>query len=256
MKRNDDRLLTLIIDDDEDSRETLRIMLDRYCPNVELVEACASAQAGLKAIETHAPELVMLDIQMPGMTGFDLLAQYDKVPFHVIIVSAHAQFDYGIKALRSRVVDYLTKPVSLDDLFKAIQLVKESSRIPSYGNRLKSNSIHVVQPNDGIKKVAVPTRNGHSFLKMDDILYLESDGNYTKIYLRDEESLLATRQLGEFEEVLKRYHFHRIHHSYVINLNHIQEHYRGNPGYVVMVDKKQINVSRTNRDDFLNRFGA
>lgn len=256
MKRNDDRLLTLIIDDEEDSRETLRIMLDRFCPNLEVVEVCASAQAGMRAIETHEPDLVMLDIQMPGMTGFDLLAHYDKLPFHVIIVSAHAQFDYGLKALRSRVVDYLTKPVSLDDLFKAIQLVKDSPRMPSYGNLLKSNTIYVVQPNDGIKKVAIPTKNGHSFLKMDDILYFESDGNYTKIQFVNDESLLATRQLGEFEEVLRRYHFQRVHHSYLVNLNHIQAHYRGNPGYVVMTNKKQINVSRKNKDDFLNRFGS
>src|SRR5688572_5724664 len=180
----------IIIDDEADGRDALRLALERYCPEIVIKNTCETAAAGVDAILKLKPELVFLDIQMPQMSGFDVLQKVSPVTFEVIFVSAHDQ--YAIKAIKFSALDYLLKPIDVHDLLQGVRKAKERLQLKKTQHQYQS-VIHNIQfRSEKIKKLAVPSFEGIDLFELDDIIYCKAEGGYTTIYLKNKQSKLTS----------------------------------------------------------------
>ena len=244
-------LRTIVVDDERHARETLTAMIGRYCAEASVVAAVDSAAAAMEAIELHAPELVMLDVEMPDGSGFDLLKACPAGAFKVIFVTAHDQ--YAIRALRLAAFDYILKPVSPMELKGAIarahDIIAASSAIPRRGGSARE------QASDS-GRLAVPTRDGFIFVETHHVIRCEAEGNYTTLHLADGSRITSSRTLGEYESTLSDAGFCRVHHSHLINLAHARRYHKGKGGVVVMSDGAAVDVSARRREPFLERIAG
>ncbi|MGI9552710.1 MAG: LytR/AlgR family response regulator transcription factor [Aurantibacter sp.] len=240
----------IIIDDEEDGREALHMAL-KYCPDVEVIAVCESGREGLRVITEKKPELVFLDIQMPYMSGFEMLQHFSTIDFQVIFVTAYDQ--YAIKAIKFSALDYLLKPIDLEELQAAVKKIHEKDTSDPIDSQLQAMYKNMPKNKGVLKKFAVPTLEGLLFLNVDDIVYCEADRNYTTIYLREKRTLVVSKSLGDFEELLSASGFYRIHHSFLVNLEHIQEYVKGDGGYVKLTDGHHADVSRRKKEQFLKQ---
>ncbi len=239
----------ILIDDEHFGRQALAQALEKYCPQVELLQQCASPEEGLDAIRTHQPELLFLDVQMPGMSGFDLLKQLQPIDFEVIFITAYDR--YAIKAIKFSAVDYLLKPLDVDDLMQAVKRVEEKQEKSDSVHRLES-VVHNLNFTSGtIEKLAVPTLEGIDFIEVSKIIYCEADRGYTKLHLQDQPSKLVSRTLKDFENLLTESGFCRVHHRHLINMKHILKYIKGEGGYVVLTGDHHVDISRRKKDEFL-----
>lgn len=240
---------TIIIEDEPVSREMLAMMLKRHDQEIELVDSCASPADGITSIAKHKPDLVFLDIQMPKMTGFDMLKKIQPINFEVIFTTAFDQ--YAINAIRVSALDYLLKPVDDEELSAAIEKYKErvSRKEPSVQYEHLFNNLLNKNPLD--KTIALSASDGISFIKMSDILRVEANGRYSKFYLLNKETILVSKTLGDYEEILSANQFFRIHDSAIINLNHVKKYIRGDGGTVVLSDNTELDVARRRKEEFV-----
>ena len=242
----------ILIDDEKHCRETLSIQLEKYCPQVQLLAQCCSAEEGLQAITRHHPDVVFLDVEMPQMNGFEMLGQLQEISFELIFTTGYDS--YAIKAIRFSALDYLLKPIDKDDLKKA---VAKLSRKPDHILTQQLDILLSKLENKGVplQKIALPTLDGFELVPMENILRCESDSNYTYVHLKTGRKIMVSRTLKEIEELLEGPSFLRVHHSHLVNLNEITRYVRGEGGYVIMSDNSSINVSRNRKEAFLQRFG-
>jgi two-component system, LytTR family, response regulator len=240
---------TIIIEDEPVSREMLTLMLQRYKNDVELVDCCSNPTDGIASIAKHQPELVFLDIQMPKMNGFDMLRSIGNVNFEVIFTTAFDQ--YAINAIRISALDYLLKPVDDDELASAIKKCKERLLENKPKLQLQNLFSNLASRNPLDKTLALSSSDGISFVKMTDILRVEANGRYAKFFLLNKETILVSKTLGDFEEILSANQFFRIHDSSIINLNHIKKYIRGDGGTVVLSDNTELDVARRRKEDFV-----
>jgi two-component system, LytTR family, response regulator len=237
----------IIVDDEEKSRVTLKNLVERHCPQVEMAELCESVDAGLKAIRKHSPALVFLDIEMPFRNGFELLEKIGKPDFEVIFTTAYEH--YAIKAIKFSALDYLLKPVDVDELKAAVEKVaskpkeKEPARYDLLLATLKSKSA----------KIAVPTFDGLQMVNAEEIVKCTADESYTHITLTGGQKLVVSRILKDFEELLSGLNFFRVHNSSLINLAHVKKYVKGDGGYLVMTDGETVEVSRRKKNELLAR---
>lgn len=239
----------IIIDDELDGRQAIQMAIEKYCPEVEIRQICESPEQGLEAIRKIMPDLVFLDVQMPAISGFDLLQQLAPVTFEVIFVTAYDQ--YAIKAIKFSALDYLLKPIDVTDLTHAVEKVKERIHQTGGIHRYQSvlNNIHY--QNGAIDKIAVPSADGIEFYAINDIIYCKSKGSYTTLYMKNNRKQLVSRNLKDFEDMLTGSGFCRVHHSYLINMKHIQKYCKGEGGYVILSDGYHVDISRRRKDEFL-----
>jgi two-component system LytT family response regulator len=244
----------IIIDDEAHSLDTLSILLKDYCSNVQLVQQCSSGEEGLIAIHTHKPDLVFLDVEMPGMNGFDLLEKFTEIPFSVIFTTGYDQ--YAIRAIHISALDYLLKPIALSDLAAALQKIDARKQLPSreqFGILL--NKLN--NPRNAIAKIAIPTFDGFELVPVETIICCAADDNYTHFHLRNQRKIIACRSLKQVEEILQSFSFFlRVHHSYLVNLNEVVKYVRGEGGYLTMSDGSSVNVSRTRKEALLRIFNV
>ena len=241
---------SVIIDDEHYGREAIRAAVAKYCPEVEILQVCEEPLEGIKAIKHHKPDLIFLDVEMPGMSGFDLLQELSPVSFEVIFVTSYDQ--YAIKAIKFSALDYLLKPVDVDDLMHAVQKAKEHMQAGNSAHRFQSvlNNIHYRAGK--IEKLAVPSLEGIDFFKTDEIIYCKADGNYTTLYLTEKREQLISKNLKDFENLLFDSGFCRVHHSSLINMKHIQKYIKGEGGYVILTDDHHVDISRRKKEEFLS----
>ncbi|MBS1598830.1 MAG: response regulator transcription factor [Bacteroidetes bacterium] len=244
-------LTAIIIDDEMHAVDTLSILLAKYCPDVQVVDKCMSAEKALKSIVKLNPDIVFLDIEMPVMNGFELLEQFKEIHFAIIFTTSYDQ--YAIKAMRLSAMDYLLKPVVPKELVAAVQKVALRKTLPfqeqfeMLANRIKGRET-------GFQKIAVPTSSGFELIPADQILYCEVDDNYTHITTKSKGKILACRSLKDMEEQFRDFDFFaRVHNSYLVNLNEVEKYNKGEGGYVVMSDGHLIDVSRSRKEMFLNK---
>lgn len=245
-------MVSIIVDDELKSRENLKKMILTFCEGVEVAATCQNVTQGIEAIDKTRPDLVFLDVQMQGETGFDLLTQIKEIDFEVIFTTAHAE--YAIKAIKFSAVDYLLKPIDVDELQNAVAKVKArlNGDIVERMHQLLQNVKATGLEN---YKLALPTAEGLTFIKVNDILYLKASGNYTEIFMVEGQKYLVSRHLKEYDDMLGESNFFRIHHSTLINVNFIQSYARGEGGYVVMTDGVSLDVSRRKKEAFLEKIG-
>jgi len=242
----------VLIDDESHGLDTLQILLAEYCPDVQVVESCRSAKAGIEAIDKFQPDVVFLDIQMPGMNGFQMLEQIENISFAIIFTTSYDQ--YAIKAIHFSALDYLLKPVIPTELIAAIHKVQTKGKLPDLAqfemlyNRLNSKS-------NGITKIAIPTLDGYELITADQIILCEADDNYTTLVLKNKKKIIASRSLKDIEEHLSEFkYFVRVHHSFIVNINEVTKYVRGEGGHLIMSDQSTVNVSRTRKKALLEYF--
>lgn len=242
----------IIIDDEIHCLETLSLLLNEFCPNVQLIEQCRSAKTGLEAMHKYKPDLVFLDIEMPVMNGFELLEQFTEINFAIIFTTSYDQ--YAIKAIRFSALDYLLKPIDPKELITAVKKVQEQRHLPM-AEQFQMLLKQVQGKEHQFNKIAVPTSEGFELIPADQVIHCEANDNYTHLFLKNKTKIIACRTLKEMEEQLQDFPFFvRVHHSYLVNLNEVTKYIRGEGGYLVMSDGTSVNVSRSRKESLLKWF--
>ena len=240
----------IIIDDEIHCRKTLSMLLNEYCPDVEVIEQCGDAECGLAAIQKHKPHLAFLDIEMPNMNGFEMLEKLPAINFEIIFTTSYDQ--YAIKAIRFSALDYLLKPVERQELQRAVQKVAQRLQSP-LPQQLEILLQKIHQPTSPIQRIALPTMEGLQMIAVSSIISCASDSNYTVFFLKNKQKIIVSRPLKEIEEMLEEYSFLRVHNSYLVSLNEIDKYVKGEGGYLVMTDGSNIDVSRSKKETLLNK---
>ena len=241
----------IIIDDEQNGRIALKQKLIDYCPNIRLTGEAGSGKEGIHLIEELHPDIVFLDIEMPGMDGFEMLKKISGKEFHIIFTTAYDH--YAIKAIKFAAFDYLLKPVDIEELKSAIE------RIGNTHPQHQVKKLEVLEQNllanSALNKIAIPTIDGLLFFNIGDITYLEAHSNYTEIHFVNNQKLTASRTLKEFEDMLPADKFFRPHHSHIINLQYIKRYIRGDGGQIELQNGTIVGVSRRKKDEFLKAIG-
>ena len=239
----------IIIEDETLSQEMLTLLLQRHKADVEIIDTCSNPTDGIESIAKHQPELVFLDIQMPKMNGFDMLKKISNINFEVIFTTAFDQ--YAIDAIRTSALDYLLKPIDDEDLTAAIEKCKERMVEKKTKHQFENLFNNLTNKNPLDKTLALSASDGISFVKMSDILRVEANGRYAKFYLLNKETILVSKTLGDFEDILSANQFFRIHDSSIINLNHVKKYIRGDGGTVLLSDNTEHDVARRRKEEFV-----
>lgn len=240
----------IIVDDEPYCCEALSILLNRYCPQVEVRGSYHSAMDALSDIREKKPQLLFLDIEMPRMNGFELLEKIRDLSFELIFTTSYDQ--YAIKAIRFSALDYLLKPIDREELVRSVQKVEQRLKSP-LPQQIDLLFQKLQSPTQLFSKIAIPTMEGLQMVAVDNIIHCTSDSNYTILILKDQQRVIASRTLKEIEELLEDYSFIRVHHSNVVNLNEICKYIKGEGGYLVMSDGSSVNVSRSRKEGLLKK---
>ena len=237
---------TIIIDDERTNILTLKGLLVKYFPSIDIIATANNVAEGVAAIDEHRPDLIFLDISMPDGDGFDLLAKVEFRAFEVIFTTVHDQ--YALKAFDYSAVHYLLKPINYMELRKAINRYNEVKLKGSISARLsvlKDNLQHKQE------KIIVPSNDGLNILLIEDIVRLEASDTYTEFFLADGRKLLASKSLNNFEKILSDQAFSRIHSKHLVNLKYVQRYVKGKGGSVVLDNGDEVDVSVRKKNDFI-----
>ena len=240
----------MLVDDEKDGIRTLKKLLELNCPEVEIVATCFSAGEARQKLDETQPDVVFLDVQMPGKSGLDMLAELPEKNFEVIFVTAHNE--YMLQALQFSAVDYLMKPVDEDRLVEAIQRVNQKigqEKNTGQAEALLHNLNKARLPQD--MRLCLPTLKGFTIVKLEEIIYCEAERSYTIFFFFNNKTVTISKPLYDYEQLLADTIFLRIHKSFLINLLHVKEYVRGIGGTVVMSNGMEIEVSRRKKELFL-----
>jgi len=243
------KVTALLVDDEPKSLAILKNKLERLCPSVSIIGETINPNEALQLIGTVNPQLVFLDIAMPEMSGFDLLAAVEEPSFEIIFVTA---FDnYAIDAINHCAIGYLVKPVANDDLVsavdKAIANIEEKTALQKNLQLIENFGVPTFQK----KKIVIPSQEGLEFVKIKEIIHCEGEDGYTNIYFRTRTPILSSHSIGHFNSLLENHHFYLVHKSHLINMYHIDKYL--NEGYVILTNNIKVPVSRGRRSDFLTK---
>jgi two-component system LytT family response regulator len=239
-----------IVDDERFCSETLATLLERYCPQVKVLDICYSAASALESIARKKPDILFLDIEMPVMNGFELLEKLPEIDFKLIFTTSYDQ--YAIKAIRFSAFDYLLKPIEREELQKAVQKAETQMTHP-LPQQIEILLHKLNHPSLPIHKIAIPTMEGLQMIFIDSIISCRADSNYTILLLKNKQQIIASRTLKEIEEMLEDFSFIRVHHSSLINLNEVEKYIKGEGGYMLMSDGTTIDVSRSRKSMVLKK---
>lgn len=241
-------LKAILVDDELSSLQNLRQKLEEFCPDIVIAATAQKPEDAILLIREHKPDVLFLDIEMPRMNGFRMLDELGEYDFEIVFTTAYNH--YAVEAIRISAFDYLTKPIAIKDLQLAVErLVKGKSAHTRQKMDLLKTSLGTTKSQED--KVALPTAEGLEFIPIKQILHIESSSNYSRLFLSDGKTLLVTKLLGDFEEMLIPYRFYRVHHSHLINLTCIRKYIRGEGGQVIMQNGDVIDVSRRKKEEFL-----
>jgi len=248
-------LKALIVDDEFNARNNLKILIDEFCPELKIVGLVESAEEARIIIEKEKPDVVFLDIAMPKEDGFSLLKSYENREFSVVFTTAYNE--YALKAFKENAIDYLEKPISIDDLQKAVQKVMKvhgsnEQRTPAEISELVDEAME--GKND---RISIPTRDGYVIIRNTDIIHLEASDNYTMIYLIDGSRHLSSKNIKVYEENLNQEIFFRTHKSHIINVeHHLKEFSRSEGNMAVLTNGINVPIARRKMSNFLSRINT
>lgn len=234
------KITAIIVDDEIHGRENLKMILETYCPEIEILGMAESVVNAMELVSVLNPDAVFLDINMPVLDGFDFLEEYEERNFLVVFVSAHEE--YGINAVKAGAIDYILKPINIKEIKqtvkKLISIHKKAIKIESPANT---------------DKLVIPSSHGFNVLDINDIIRLEADGCYTTLVIKDVKNTIVSRTLKDFEETLPKEIFFRIHKSHLINLKYIKDYSNISGSFVTMTDGSKIEISRRKAPDFYQK---
>lgn len=240
------KIRTVIIDDETDATDFIRLLLAENCPDIEVSGIANTAIEAIKLIQIIKPDLVLLDIEMPNASGFDVLEALPDRNFIVIFITAYDR--YAIKAFKYSAFDYIMKPIDIPELVKTI-----SNVIHAINNRYAKPEFDILIENlrnKAPRKLAVPTGATIEYIDIDTIIHIEADKRYSTIYT-SEKKYFVSRTIGEYQDFLEEQGFFRAHNSFLININHVKSYVKSEGGYIIMDNDAKISISRRNRDRFI-----
>ncbi|MBC8600103.1 response regulator transcription factor [Parabacteroides acidifaciens] len=245
------KIKSVIVEDEQAAREALKNYLAKYCPSVEVVGEAIDCKSAIPLLHELEPQLVFLDVEMPFGNAFDVLEGCRDIYFETIFVTAYSE--YSLRALNQSAAYYLLKPVSIEELILAVNKVQQhiSNREVFNRNKILVENLRESKPEK--QQVILPTLEGFEVVKMEQIVRLQGNGNFTDIYLTDKSKKMVCRFLKHFSEILP-FPFVRIHKSHIINFNCIKSYHKGSGGYVVLEDETEIEVSPSYKENFLQLF--
>lgn len=236
----------IIIDDEERARNTLSSLLLNYCPEINVLATCSNVPDGVLAINKNKPDVVFLDIEMPDYNGFELLGFFREIDFDIIFVTAYSE--YAIKAFEISAVDYILKPIDIDQLQNSVEKLKQKKLHSQMQEQIALLKESYVGGN--IRKIALSMSDGLTFVEVADIVLLEADGAYTTFYLKNGQKFVVSKKLKFYEDILSnRSFFFRTHRSYVVNINFIKKYSRSENA-ILMDSDLSISISRDRKQEF------
>jgi len=242
---------SVIIEDESAARETLKNYLKKYCPQVQLLGEAVNAQEAISLLHELQPELVFLDVEMPFGNAFDVLEACKDLSFETIFVTAFSE--YSLRALNQSAAYYLLKPVSIEELITAVNKVQEQIEKKILFNRNKIILDNFREERLEKRQVILPTLEGFEVVKMENIIHLQGNGNFTDLYLIDGSKRMVCRFLKHFEEILP-YPFLRVHKSHIINIYHVKSYHKGAGGTIMLSNGREVDISPAYKEEFLKTF--
>jgi len=243
-------ITAVLIDDDHNLRNGMKAMLALYAPEINILGEADSVKTGTKLIEGINPNIVFLDIMMNDGSGFDILERlnkkYGKISSHIVFVTAHEKF--AIKAFRFSALDFLLKPIDPEELQSVIRKIKNITDNSSENKTIELLLENISKKADSFKKIALSTSDGIHLFEIKDIIRCESVDNYTKFHFKNHKTVLISKTLKEYEELLSDQGFERIHQSHLINLNELKSYIKKDGGFVIMSDNTQVPVSQRKKE--------
>lgn len=244
-----DTIKTVLIDDEKNSLIILTKLLEKNCPQVEILATAQSVEEGSKIIDKHKPQLVFLDISMPDGDGFEVLERVKSTDFEVIFVTAYNH--YALKAFEFSALHYLVKPVTGEQLKEAIERFKHSqSEDLTEKIKVLSNNM-----NKKLDRLILPTSAGLHIIQLDDIYRCESSNNYTTFFLTSGKKIVVSKSIQVYEKMLEESDFCRVHNKHLVNLKYIKKYVKGRGGYVILDNNQQVDVSEGRKKNFLKKLG-
>lgn len=242
-------LTAIILDDEIHGAKSLRILINKNCPDVHVIYLETDPLNALISIKKFKPDILFLDIDMPKLNGFEVLSELSNPLPKVIFTTAYDE--YAIQAFKFNAIDYLLKPVMVEDLVSSVN--KANEKISVEKELRKKRQIEDLRQNQNIK-ISVHCRNELIIVETHTITRLEADSNYTHIYTVDGRKITSAKTLKEYEHQLPVSNFYRIHKTIVINMQHVEKFVRGEDAYIIMKDKSCLEISRRRKTDFLLYF--
>ena len=243
------KLITIIIDDESDAVDFISSIIEEYCPDLQVSGQAYNVKEGVKLINEVKPELVFLDVEMPNGTGFDLLTHFPEKNFDVIFITAFNH--YAIKAIKFSAVDYILKPININEFIEAVNRVTDkrsnNTFIDNENIEALLENIRSLHPT----RLVIPTSDGREYLNPNDIIRIEADRSYSWFFIINRHKILVSKHLKEFQDLLNDRNFFRPHNSHLINLDFVKKYVRHDGGYIEMTDGAQVPVSRNRKDLFL-----
>ena len=246
------KIKAVIVDDEQIAREVLRSYLTKYCPQVEVLGEAQNIKEAEPLIRSTQPQLVFLDVEMPFGNAFDVLEATADCTYETIFITAFSE--YSLQALNMSASYYILKPIDIQELIKAVAKVQEQIEKNENFNR-NEILLQNIKQNHIQQQLIIPTLQGFEVVKLDQIVHLEADGNFTQIHLKDGGKKMVCRFLKHFEDLLAA-PFIRIHRSHIINTEFMVSYQKGSGGVVTLINKKEIDVAATYKDALLGVFNG
>lgn len=245
------KIRSIIVEDEQTARDVITTYLNKYCPQVEIIAEAKDAQQAILLIQELKPQLVFLDVEMPFGNAFDVLEGCRDIYFETIFVTAFSE--YSLRALNQSAAYYLLKPLNIDELIIAVNKVQQhiTNREIFDRNKIVLENFRSINPEK--RQITVPTLEGFDVVKMEEIVRLQGNGNFTDIFLKDGLKMMACRFLKHYAEILP-YPFIRVHKSHIVNINFVKSYNRSMGGFVVLHDKTEIDISAGYKEEFLKLF--
>lgn len=237
---------TYLLDDERNCTDVLRVLLQKYCPDVHITGVFNDSEAALEAIRKERPALLFLDIEMPIFNGFELLLHFEPLDFKIIFTTAYDQ--YAVKAFKFNALDYLLKPVDKDELMAAVHKAKQGGNPTS----AQLSSAQYLKNNPIPERIALPVGYELLIVEVCDIQYFESEGAYVSVFLKEEKKpIVLSKSLREFEELLNNPGFFRVHNSFLVNLRHVKKIMKADSGEIVMANGRSLPISRAKKAELM-----
>jgi two-component system LytT family response regulator len=239
----------IIIDDEEQQRNFTSTVVKKYCPTIEIVAQVANVKDGIEAIQKYVPDLILLDVEMPDGTGFDLLKKLMPIDFQVIFITAHNEF--AVKAFKFSALDYLLKPVAPEELVITLQKAEQVQKQTQIQMQLAILLNNIQDFAGEVKKLVLKDADNVHIVSISEVMYMQADNNYTSFFLTDKRKIVISKTLKEYEQLLEGKGFFRCHQSHLVNLNYILRIDKRDGGFIVMKDQTQLPLSSRKKEQLL-----
>lgn len=243
-------LSVVIVDDEPRALDTLKKTIENFLEGVKVLSAVSTVLEAKKAIDTHRPDIVLLDIEMGNESGFQVLEQFNEIDFSIAFITAHEE--YALKAIKFSAIDYIIKPAKVSELKALVNKVENEKYRQSQGDNVKQliGNTHIADKRD--HKITLNVADGYEFVRVNDILYITADGSYTHFMFKEQPKITTSKNLKFYESILDDYGFYRIHNSTLINTQYIKRILKTAGGQVLMENDEEFSISKSRKDDFLS----